>query len=139
MILFTILAAFSLDPPAAAPSDMAAAQPPATIVQAAPTPYVTEDGFRFGIDTAATITAKLGKPNSKSVSSDGAMTISYSSIHTRVKGATFIPIVGLFAGGAKAKTATKSFVLGVDGLLKGYSSGDTQINCGIGPFGGGCH
>ncbi len=135
MILFAVLAIVALDPTQANGSDVAAQPAPVAVTA----PVVTEDGFRFGIDTLANVTAKLGKPNNKQLAADGTTTIAYISVHTRIKGASFIPVVGLFAGGAKARTASKTFVFGADGFLKSYSSGDSQVNCGASPFGAGCH
>lgn len=122
------------NPPAAAEVTRGAANQPA----AAPTPVqaVSEEGFRTGVDTLAVVTARLGRPNMTESNSDGTTTIRYSSVRTHVKGATFIPIVGLFAGGAKGHSSVRAFTFGPDGRLKSFSSGDFQTQCGM--FGN-CH
>jgi len=134
-MLLAVLAVVALDPQQATAPDVA----PQPVPVAVAAPVVTDDGFRFGVDTLASVTAKLGKPNTRQLGADGVTTIAYISVHAHIKGASFIPIVGIFAGGAKARTATKTFVFGPDGLLKSYSSGDSQMDCGASPFGAGCH
>lgn len=113
--------------PAAEP----AAQPSSPPVAA---PRISDDGFKEGADTIATVTAKLGRPNSNEANSDGTTTIRYARVRTSIKGASFIPIIGMFAGGATGKTTTKAFTFGSDGLLKSFSSGNFQTDCST--FGG---
>lgn len=112
----------------AAPVEAAAAPQPAM----ATTPMVqrtSEDGFTTGKNTIQDVVKKLGRPNSTETNSDGTVTIRYATIHTHVKGTSFIPVVGLFAGGAKSKSVTKSFTFGSDGLLRSFSSGDFEAEC----------
>lgn len=85
--------------------------------------------FKIGVATFDEVTARLGQPQVVTTESDGDRTITYSSIHTSVKAATFVPIVGLFAGGAKAQTSTVTFAFGPDGLLKKSSIGNTTVAC----------
>ena len=98
---------------------------------AAPPPVVARsaDGFRIGVDTAATVTAKLGRPNATYHLSDGTVTMAYVKIRSHVKGSSFVPVVGLFAGGASARYATKTFIFGPDGLLKSFSDGEATAEC----------
>jgi len=100
----------------------------ASTSQTMPVPK-SEDGFTVGVDTIATITAKLGTPNSTESASDGTTTIRYMAIRTKVKGASFIPIVGLFAGGAKGKSSTKTFTFDAAGVLKSYGSSKFETEC----------
>ena len=119
MLFLTMLAAA-----AALPAD----PPPPP---AAPAAVVAAPEFQIGRDKIADITAKLGQPNGSFSGSDGSTTIVYASFRSHTKGATFIPIVCLFAGGAKAKAATRTFTFGPDGVLKSYSSSDYQADCGM--------
>jgi len=105
--------------------------PQSAPTQAAPAVAQSEDGFKVGVDTLATVIAKLGNPNSTNAASDGTVVISYMTVNTRIKGASFIPIVGLFAGGATGKSRGKSFTFGADGLLKAYSSNNFQTDCKV--------
>jgi hypothetical protein len=102
-------------------------------------PILSQDGFQVGVDTFATVTAKLGKPNSTSMISDGTKIIVYVSNHAHVKATTFIPVVGLFAGGAKGAMSIKSFTFGPDGLLKNFTSNDSNVNCNTSIVGVVCH
>lgn len=109
-----------------ATADQTAVQAP---VPAPTSVAASEDGFQTGVDTIKTVVTKLGRPNSTETNSDGTVTVRYLRVRTHVKGASFVPVIGLFAGGAKGKTTTKSFTFGADGLLKSYSSGDFQTEC----------
>jgi hypothetical protein len=112
-----------------------AAEPTPATAQTA----VSIDGFQIGSDTLATVTAKLGKPFTMLHNSDGTAVAIYASTRTRVKGSTFIPIVGMFAGGAKGSYSTKTFVFDPKGLLKSYSSSDTTTDCHLALGGANCH
>ncbi|MDE2403924.1 MAG: hypothetical protein KGM17_04300 [Sphingomonadales bacterium] len=95
----------------AAPSSAPAPAPMAT---STPAPATSPDGFTIGIATIKAVVSKLGRPNYTLNSSDGSVILSYVSIRGRVKGASFIPIVGMFAGGATGKASTKTFTFGAD-------------------------
>ena len=128
MLLFAIaLIAAQADQPAAV------APPPAS------QPVPSDDGFIVGVDTIATVTAKLGRPLMRTSSSNGQTVIAYSTSKTRVKGTSFIPIVGLFAGGAKSHLTIKTFVFGSDGKLMSYLTNASDADCSLGFGSVGCH
>jgi hypothetical protein len=106
----------------AAQADAAAPVPPSP-------PISSDDGFRVGVDTLGTVEGKLGKPFTVTRRSDGTTIATYMTNKTRVKGSTFIPIVGLFAGGAKAHVSTKMFIFDQNGGLKSFSSTNTDTDC----------
>jgi hypothetical protein len=56
-----------------------------------------------------------------------------------VKGSTFVPIVGLFAGGAKSSGATYVFVFGSDGKLMSSSSSGVNVDCSTSIASAHCH
>ena len=85
--------------------------------------------FKVGVSTSAEIIGKLGKPNTVEQSSDGHKTLTYSSSRTHVKGATFVPIVGLFAGGATGDVTWDRFEFGSDGVLIKAATSDTHVDC----------
>lgn len=99
---------------------------PATVSSAATSP----DGFTVGVDTVTTVKAKLGKPNWEEANSDGSVTLRYQAVKTKIKGSSFIPIVGMFAGGVKGSSQMKSFTFDANGKLKTFASSDFQTNCG---------
>ena len=69
---------------------------------------------------------------------DGTTIFVYLSSRTRVKGATFVPVIGLFAGGAKSHLSTKTFTFDGAGLLKTYTSSDADANCNTSIVGARC-
>ena len=129
--MLPILLVLAVDPlPPAAPVPT----PAATVLAPQPSP----DGFTIGVDTIATVQAKLGKPKALVHNSDGTTKFVYLSSRTRVKGATFVPVIGLFAGGAKSHLSTKTFTFDGAGLLKTYTSSDADANCNTSIVGARC-
>ena len=93
--------------------------------------------FKVGSATQAEVIGAFGKPGTMAVNSDGTTQITYMASKTSVKAATFVPIVGLFAGGAKGSVSLATFVFDKDGVLKSFST--TNTNCDYGMMrGGGC-
>jgi len=132
-MLWALLLAAGADVVAtAAPSPAPAPAPAAAAI-------ASEDGFRVGIDTFGTVTAKLGKPYFVQTNSTGTMVALYISTHMHVKATTFIPYVGLFAGGAKSKTSTKTFIFDSAGLLKSFSSSSMNTDCHTTVIGAACN
>jgi len=60
--------------------------------------------FKEGVTTEADVYAALGKPTSVSTST-GTKILMYYGSQAQVKAATFIPVVGLFAGGSDSKVS----------------------------------
>ncbi len=56
--------------------------------------------YQKGITPCSQIRADLGQPLETATDADGSKLLTYGKTETTVRGATFIPIVGLFAGGA---------------------------------------
>jgi len=54
--------------------------------------------FRPGVTTISDAEAKLGKPNQVTQDSDGQTIVVYMYIQSHASGASYIPIVGIFAG-----------------------------------------
>lgn len=141
MIIFAVLAVVSFEPPAAVPSDASPISPPSA-AGSAPTPppvIMSPDGFRVGIDTFQTVTAKLGKPKSVTASSTGMTIAVYIHTKTGIKATTFIPYVGLFAGGAKSKFSYKTFTFDATGTLQSFTSSDDTTDCNTTFFSASCH
>jgi len=119
---------------AASASDPAPASAPAPVSATAPAP-----DYVVGTTTIDQVRTKLGKPASVQKTSDGTTTLIYYSIHAHAKGTAFIPVVGMFAGGAKSSLSYKVFMFGSDGLLKSFTSSDTNSDCSGGLQGVSCH
>lgn len=80
----------------------------------------------------AEIKAILGEPESKTPLPGGEIW-SYSYGECQVKGSTFIPIVGLFAGGSTGKMRKVNILFGEDGTVK--KVGATEEDFESTPFG----
>jgi hypothetical protein len=87
--------------------------------------------FQVGVTTLDDVVRRLGQPTMVQATSDGRRAIVYSRTKTRVKGATFVPVVGLFAGGAKASVWVQGFVFGPDGKLVSTYESDSQVKCSV--------
>ncbi|MGC1305240.1 MAG: hypothetical protein WA840_22960 [Caulobacteraceae bacterium] len=102
----------------------------ATPAAAKPVTAADAAQFQSGVATIADVTGKLGRPNADDANSDGTRTIRYVSISARPKAVSFVPIVGMFAGGSVGSSSSVSFSFGPDGKLKGYSTENTRTECG---------
>ena len=84
--------------------------------------------LQIGTTTYDQVISQLGKPTTIETSADGK-TITYIATHTHIKAATYVPIVGLFAGGARAQSSSVKLVFGPDGVLSKTSTSQTDLNC----------
>jgi outer membrane protein assembly factor BamE (lipoprotein component of BamABCDE complex) len=85
--------------------------------------------FEKGKSTEADVIARLGPPSTVIRQSDGSHIDQYTHIDSQARAASFIPVVGLMAGGADSKMSIVSFTFTPDGLLKDWTS--TQNNTGV--------
>ena len=112
---------------------------PAASEKDAPTAAVaSQPEYQVGKTTFADVTAKLGDPNSSTSMADGTRIVAYATSRTRVKGSSFVPVIGLFAGGAKSRMSVKVFTFGPDGVLKSFTATDSNANCNAGITGANC-
>ncbi len=93
-------------------------------------PAPDPSSFTIGQATVSDVESAYGRPVTDEHDSDGQEVLTYSHTRGHVKAATFVPIVGLFAGGAGATSKAVHFTFGADGKLKSYSTQDTQVDCG---------
>jgi len=87
--------------------------------------------FEIGKTSEAQVIAALGRPNGASVLADGSRVDVYMHVSAHANAASYIPIVGLFAGGAKSDSDTAMFNFGPDGILKSTSSAHADMNTGL--------
>lgn len=78
------------------------------------------------------VVSMFGQPTTRSVSSDGSITITYAYAHTQVRPETFIPYIGAFIGGADTRSNSATLRFGADGKLIDYSSSNSEMGAGIG-------
>lgn len=82
--------------------------------------------FQTGITTEAEVVQVLGKPQTLMSSSDGTRILAYAFLQYQIKGASFIPIVGLFAGGSDMKTSSTVFTFDKAGKMLTHQTTESQ-------------
>jgi outer membrane protein assembly factor BamE (lipoprotein component of BamABCDE complex) len=89
--------------------------------------------FQVGKTTEAEVIAAFGAPTSSSVATDGSKTDVYQHISAHANAATYIPIVGIFAGGAKSTADTAVLNFDQQGILRSTSSSTahSDVNTGL--------
>jgi len=89
--------------------------------------------FKKGVTTEAEVIARLGEPNTRTMSSGGLHVIGYSHVAARPDAVDFVPIVGSLAGGAKSETTVVIFTFDETGVLKDYTAttSNTHLKTGI--------
>lgn len=88
--------------------------------------------FKPGQTTKQDVISALGQPTTQTRNADGTSTVVYMYLESRVRGASFIPIVGLFAGGADSRTNQVVLNFDADGKLVGHSSTESAYGSGYG-------
>lgn len=90
--------------------------------------------FKEGVTTESEILAKLGRPTGTTISG-GMKFISYSGFQSQAKGASFIPIVGAFAGGSDYAVSTALYQIDASGVMQKatYSSHGGSSRLGASP------
>lgn len=85
-----------------------------------------------GETTESQLVGLFGQPTQRGINSDGDVTMQWIYSEATAKGATFIPIVGAFAGGTNIKTKILNVYLDQLGKVSSYnySGGDTQAGGG---------
>ncbi len=88
--------------------------------------------IKKGETTEADLIKTFGQPSQRGINSEGTITLSWIYSEATAKGATFIPIVGAFAGGANVKTKILCVYLDQSGKVSryDYSGGSTQAGAG---------
>ena len=82
-----------------------------------------------GVATYDDVVKALGRPMSVSTSSDGSRIAVFGAVHASPKAASFIPVVGLFAGGATSSMAFSAFIFGPDGVLRQSNTTSATTDC----------
>ena len=90
------------------------------------------DKIQKGITTREQVLQLIGSPEQISKNSAGEVTFQYLYTRASAKAATFIPIVGVFAGGANVQTQSVSISFGADGVVKDVVSSYGATETGMG-------
>lgn len=91
------------------------------------------DRIKKGETTKEQVVASLGSPDRVTVLGNGDTIFSYGYARATAKPATFIPIVGAFAGGADVQHQNCTVTFGPDNLVKNFTSiqGGTEVGRGL--------
>lgn len=84
--------------------------------------------FQPGVTTIQQAELKLGKPNLVTHNADGSTTLEYTYAHAKANGASYIPVVGLFAGKTITDSTTASLKFDPNGRYVSHtvSQGHTE-------------
>ncbi len=88
--------------------------------------------LKVGEATEAQAIQALGSPTMRMRLQDGTTMLMYSYVESVVRPATFIPIVGAFAGGADMRTNSVTLRFGQDGKLVATTSAESAHGSGTG-------
>jgi hypothetical protein len=91
----------------------------------------TVSTFAPGVTTYAQVVASLGEPTVTNRMQDGSVVIAYGYAQFQTNPATFIPVVGLFAGGGSMHSETVSFTFAPNGVMRGSTAGISQAGSGM--------
>ncbi|WP_153012897.1 hypothetical protein [Pseudacidovorax intermedius] len=100
---------------------------------------VTDDQvahFQRGVTTKAEVLQALGKPTMQMRMGDGTSMVIYSFAEVAVRPATFIPVVGAFAGGADSRSNTMTLRFDAAERLVDTTSSATETGTGRGASAG---
>lgn len=88
--------------------------------------------FERGKTTYQDVVASLGKPNFTTMTADGTRTATYVYAESSIRPATFIPIVGAFAGGADMRSNSVMIMFDRDGVLQNYTASEGAMGTATG-------
>lgn len=82
--------------------------------------------FRKGVTTISQAEAQLGQPNNVIRNADGSTVLQYIYVHAAANGASYIPVVGLFAGKTHSNTVTTTVNFDARGLYESATTSHGQ-------------
>lgn len=92
--------------------------------------------LKVGETTYQEVISRFGTPTTNIVNSNGNRMVSYSYVHVQTRPETFIPVVGMMAGGADTRGNTVIFTFGSDGKLASYTASDINVGATTGAAAG---
>ncbi len=89
--------------------------------------------FKVGITTEQQVVAAIGQPEQTQTLPDGSKIDTYVHTSVHATAASYIPVVGLFAGGAKGSNDSTTFTFNEKAVLEAISStsGHTDVHSGL--------
>jgi outer membrane protein assembly factor BamE (lipoprotein component of BamABCDE complex) len=95
------------------------------------------DSIKKGVTTREQVTSLLGSPDGITRLGTGDTLYSYGYMRMKAKPASFIPIVGMFAGGAETQHQFFTVTFGPDGVVKDFYSTQGGLEADRGVMAGG--
>ena len=92
----------------------------------------TASSFQKNVSTFDEVVGRLGEPQRVATAADGSRTAVYSYAQTKIRPESFIPYVGLLAGGSDTDTTSVLFRFDAKGRLIDYSSVKGHAGAGYG-------
>jgi hypothetical protein len=86
--------------------------------------------FEKGKTTYGDVVQRLGPPTTNMMASDGTRTAMYTYTRSQARASSFIPVVGLFAGGADTQMTQVAFRFDTAGRLLDYTSSESNLGAG---------
>jgi len=95
--------------------------------------YDKLSSFKIGTTTESQILNDLGQPTSSVFKTGGIKIYTYTYVSYQSNAASFIPIVGLLAGGADVETSSVTFTFNEGGILQDIQqvNMNSQANSGL--------
>ncbi len=94
------------------------------------------DKIKKGETTRDEVLKLIGSPDQMTRNGSGEVTFSYMYVRATAKGASFIPIVGAFAGGANVQNQMVMVTFGPDSIVKDVISTYGATESGMGASAG---
>jgi outer membrane protein assembly factor BamE (lipoprotein component of BamABCDE complex) len=88
--------------------------------------------IKKGETTRQEVVALIGSPDQVLTDASGKTIFTYTFVRSKVKGETYIPIYGSFAGGANVQTQMYQVTFGPDGKVVDYISSYGATESGVG-------
>lgn len=92
--------------------------------------------FKDGVSTYDQVVGAMGPPAAVNQMADGSKIVVYSHTKMSVRGATYIPVVGIFAGGTDTSQQSVAFTFDQSGILKNYQTMSSVACSGTGVMSG---
>ena len=90
------------------------------------------DSFKKGESTVSQVLAALGQPTTTMKMGDGTVMLQYAYSEASVRAASFIPVVGLVAGGSDIHVSTAVLRFDAEGKLIDVTRSSSQYGTGTG-------
>lgn len=89
-------------------------------------------GMVKGQTTMEQAVAALGPPTSRTRMADGTSILQYIYAESKVRAASFVPVVGAFAGGTDVRSSVATLRFDATGKLLDVASSESEYGTGVG-------